>query len=209
MPSATILGLEPAESTLFAALIAATAGLLLHYRKQRAEAADRRRTMHGEAYQAVLEWCEGVWRVRRRPKDGSGDRELIKQFHTMQEKLAYYEGWLALEDPSLGHAFRNFLEGVLSECRPLIREAWKQDGRHPSEDPPPGERNPRLEDLKQAFLKDTRDLSRSPWVRLTARRRLMSAEATAPVPVTAPRAAAGLPQRAGADTHPSNSGGAP
>src|SRR5829696_3370452 len=124
MPFATILGLEPAESTLIAALVGGAVGLYLNYRKNRAEADDRRRTLHGEAYQAVLEWCEGVWRVRRRPKDGSGDDELVKHFHAMQEKIAYYEGWLALEDPELGRAFRTFLDGVMEECRPLIQEAW-------------------------------------------------------------------------------------
>jgi hypothetical protein len=208
MPLAAILGLEPAESTLLAALVAATVGLLLHYGKQRAEAADRRRALHGEAYQAVLEWCEAVWRVRRRPKDGSGDEDLVKHFHTMQERLAYYEGWLALEDACLGRAFRIFLAEVLAECRPLIQQAWQNDGRHPSEEAPPGERNPQLENFKQAFLNDTRDLgSRWPWVRLAARHRLKSAEV--PVTVAAPRTAAELSAQTSDDTHASNPGRAP
>ncbi len=179
MPIATIFGLEPAESTLLAALVAALVGLYLNYRKQRSEALDRRRNLHGEAYQSVLEWCEGVWRVRRRPNDGSGDTELVKHFHAMQEKIAYYEGWLALEDPHLGRAFRIFLDGVMTECRPPIQTAWGRDGRHPSESLPPDERNPDLDGFKQTFLDDARDLaSRWPWVRASARRRLE----TAPTP---------------------------
>jgi hypothetical protein len=210
MLSAAILGLEPAEATLLAALVAATVGLLLHYGKQRAEAADRRRTLHGEAYQAVLEWCEGVWRVRRRPKDGSGDDELVKHFHAMQEKLAYYEGWLALEDPCLGRAFRIFVDGVLAECRPLIQTAWKDAGRHPSEEAPPGERSPQLLDLKQKFLEDTRDLvSRRPWLRVQARRRLSTAAAAKPLDRAAPRAAGQSPPQSSADTHTPSPGGAP
>lgn len=180
MSFATILGLEPAESTLLAALVAGFVGLYLNYRRQRGEAGDRRRTLHGEAYQAALEWCEGVWRVRRRPKDGSGDDALVQHFHAMQEKIAFYEGWLNMEDRHLGGAYRVFLEGVMSECRELIQDAWRDDGRHPSEQAPVGERNPDVQALKEAFLTDARDLaSRWPWVRHKARRRIAAAGAPA------------------------------
>lgn len=162
-----IFGLEAVEGTLIAALVAACVAVFANWRSHRSARMDRRRTLYGEAYQAVLEWCEAVWRVRRRPADGSGDDALVQHFHELQERLAYYDGWLALESTLLAKAFRTFTYGVLDECEPLIRTGWKRDGRKPQDPRPDGEADPSIDALKEQFLTDVRDhQSKAPWRRL-------------------------------------------
>jgi hypothetical protein len=95
--------------TLTAALVAAAVALYLNARGRKNAERDRRRTLYSEAYRVALEWCEGIYRVRRRPQDGSGDADLVRHFHEMQERIAYYEGWLAMESPQLGRAYKRFL----------------------------------------------------------------------------------------------------
>lgn len=162
-----IFGLEAVEGTLIASLIAACVALLANWRSHASARTDRRRTLYGEAYQTVLEWCEAVWRVRRRPVDGSGDDALVQHFHRLQERLAFYDGWLALESTLLARAFRAFTSGVLAECEPLIRAAWKTQGRKPWAPRPDDEVDPAIDELKERFLADVRDhQSKLPWRRV-------------------------------------------
>lgn len=162
MRPATLFGLEPSEATLVAAVVAAAVALLVHLYNQRQAARDRRRILHGEAYQAAMEWCEGVYRVRRRASDGSGDQELVERFHRLQERIAFYEGALTIESRGLGIAYRRLLDQVMGECRELTQLAWKHPGRHPSVDQPQDEIAPNLHEPKAEFLENVRKLG-SPW----------------------------------------------
>jgi len=90
----------------------------------------------------------------------------------MQERIAYYEGWLSMESRELGRAYRALLDAVTSECRPLIQTSWASAGRHASAPPPPSEGAPDLDAAKQQFLADVRDhQSRNPLTRRRVRRR--------------------------------------
>jgi hypothetical protein len=127
---------------------------------------NRRRDLYSEAYKVALQWCEGVYRVRRRASDRSTDRDLVRHFHDMQERISYYEGWLAMEAPELGRAYRALLGDVRSSCEPLVKEAWDRPGREPTTPTPENEKGPDLSDAKAAFVRDVNEhLSRRPWVR--------------------------------------------
>jgi hypothetical protein len=133
---------------------------------------NRRRDLYSEAYKAALQWCEGVYRVRRRASDGSTDRDLVLHFHDMQERISYYEGWLAMEAPELGRAYRALLVEVRSSCEPLVKKAWSDPGREPTTPTPENEPGPDLTDAKAAFVRDVNEhLSRRPWVRRGVRAR--------------------------------------
>ena len=158
--TATVIG------AAITAVLAAAAAIYLNSVGRKREERNRRRDLYSDAYRAALAWCEGVYRIRRRAADGSTDRELVEHFHELQERIAYFEGWLAMEAPELGRSYCAFLDRVMSEARPLLQQAWNHPGRHPSEAAPPDEQHPRLDDAKQAFLTDVRDhLSRWWWVR--------------------------------------------
>jgi len=158
--------------TVTAALVAAAVALYLNARGRKNAERDRRRTLYSEAYRVALEWCEGIYRIRRRPQDGSGDVDLVHHFHDMQERIAYYEGWLAMESPVLGRAYKRFLCEVMDEARPLIQEAWSRPGCPPTRQTSPDDKGPALNDVKERFLLDMREhLSSWPWVRRRLKKR--------------------------------------
>lgn len=133
---------------------------------------NRRRDLYSEAYKVALQWCEGVYRVRRRASDGSTDGDLVKHFHDMQERISYYEGWLAMEAPELGRSYRALLGEVRSSCEPLVKDAWDRPGREPTTPTPENEKGPDLSDAKTAFVRDLNEhLSRRPWVRRRVKKR--------------------------------------
>jgi hypothetical protein len=144
------------------ATIAAVIAIYVNVVGRKREDTQRRRDLYSEAYKLALEWCELIYRVRRRAPDGSQDRELVERFHAMQESIAYYEGWLSIENKELGMAYQRFLAQVVLECRPLLREAWAKPGREPTEPTPDDEKGPRLRQAKEAFLCDVRRYLQ-PW----------------------------------------------
>jgi hypothetical protein len=148
------------------ATIAAAVAIYVSVVGRKREDQQRRRDLYSEAYRLALEWCEAIYRVRRRAPDGSRNRELVEHFHALQERIAYYEGWLAIENEKLGTAYRTFLKRVLLECRPLIQEAWSRPGRNPTDPPPKDEAHPQLQQAKEQFLAEVRCHVASGWARL-------------------------------------------
>jgi hypothetical protein len=122
----------------------------------------RRRDLYSCAYRAGLEWCEGVYRVRRRKPDGTQDHELIERFHDLQERIAFHEGMLSTESADLGKAYSAFLRAVMSECKPLLKDAWSQPGRSPTDPTPDDEKNPDLKEAKAGFCQAVRK-HMTPW----------------------------------------------
>src|SRR4051812_22992108 len=106
------------------AVLAAAVAVYLNAVGRKNEDRSRRRDLYSQAYRTALEWCEGIYRIRRRAPDGSQDRELVAHFHDLQERVAYYQGWLCIEAADLGRSYQHFLDKVLTECQPLLRDAW-------------------------------------------------------------------------------------
>ena len=144
------------------ATIAATVAIYLNAVGRKREDVQRRRDLYSEAYRLALEWCEAIYRVRRRAPDDSQDETLVERFHELQERIAYYQGWLCIESSALGRSYQHFLEKILEECKPLLQEAWSRPGRKPTEPTPPDEPAPNLEEAKELFLRNVRE-HLSPW----------------------------------------------
>lgn len=162
MFTALPIALTAPEGALYGALIAAAVAIINSAVGRIHEQNNRRRDLYSAAYMAALEWCEGVYRVRRRNPDGSDDYKLVERFHELQERIAAHEGWIAMESAELGEAYRTFLNEVTSACAPLIRDAWSRLGRPPTEPTPPEEANPKLENAKGEFTEAVRR-HMAPW----------------------------------------------
>lgn len=160
MFAALIVAVSAAGGTVIGAAITAVLALggaiYLNHVGRKREDRNRRRDLYSQAYRTALEWCEAVYRVRRRAADGSEDRELVKHMHDLQERIAYYQGWLCIEAADLGRSYQRFLDEVMEECKPLIQEAWTKPGRPPTEPTPADERAPNLSDAKERFLREVR-----------------------------------------------------
>jgi hypothetical protein len=176
MPNAVALAFSDAQGAVVAAAIAAVIGLAgaiyVSVVGRKAEERNRRRDLYSQGYRSALAWCEAIYRVRRRASDGSEDRELVKNFHAMQEDIAYYQGWLAMETPELGRAYRVFVKAVMAQCRSLLQDAWTRPGREPTEPTPGDEVHPQIDASARVFERDMQEhLSRWPCVRARLRNR--------------------------------------
>lgn len=162
----------PLYGAAITATVAAAVAIYLNAVGRKREDKSRRRDLYSEAYMVALEWCEAVYRVRRRAPDGSEDRGLVERFHDMQERIAYHEGWLSIEAVELGAAYRALLDEVTGQCHPMLREAWNQPGRSPTAPTPDTDADPDLSTAKAQFLVDVREhLSCWPWVRGRVKKR--------------------------------------
>lgn len=113
----------------------------------------RRRELYSRAFEAALAWEESLYRVRRRPTDKSGDRALVERFHDLQERINYHQGWLQMEDPALGAAYRDLVRAVKAATREEIQNAWQNThGREPTEPLPEGEKHPDTRAAQDAFI---------------------------------------------------------
>jgi hypothetical protein len=117
---------------------------------------DRRRDLYGRAYQDAMAWLEMLYRIRRRPQDGSGDRELIGRFHELQERIDYHRGWLGSESRFLAHSYCRLVEAIKHQCEPLIVQAWASAPRAPGTPAPEGEQHASVEAESLRFLSDVR-----------------------------------------------------
>lgn len=124
---------------------------------------DRRRTLYSEAYRAGLAWAELYYRVRRRCE--GQQKEIVCMFHDAQEQIDYHQGWLSIESPSLGRAYKKFVRSVKETAQPKIQRAWQEDPVDPADGIAP-ESGDHLDvrEAQEAFLQDVSDhLSPLPW----------------------------------------------
>lgn len=166
MHDALSLALSAPEGAVLGAAITATFALFgaiyLNAVGRKRDNDARRRDLYSNAYRAALEWCEGVYRVRRRKADGTQDHELIERFHDLQERIAFHEGMLGTESEGLGKAYGELLGAVMGECKTLLQLAWAEPGRAPSDPTPDDEKSPDLREAKATFCRAVRK-HMTPW----------------------------------------------
>jgi hypothetical protein len=92
---------------------------------------DRRRNLYADAYQAALAWGEMFYRVRRR--DPERPYELAQQFHAIQEKIDFHQGWIASESKYLGRAYCRLVLQIKAFTVEHIRGAWAEAPASPDE----------------------------------------------------------------------------
>jgi hypothetical protein len=160
--------MSDAEQKLLAAAIAAVAtlavgvlGALVAYSNARRE---RRRLLYSEATKAAVGWVELLYRVRRRGSAKEDAAAIVDQFHTLQDQLTYYQGWVASESKYMARSYRRFVCRVKERLEPLIQDAWSKPGRAPFDITPADEEHPDIQPWADEFLRDVRaQLSWQPW----------------------------------------------
>jgi len=126
---------------------------------------ERRRTLYSEATQSVVGWKEMLYRVRRRDKDQ--DKELVSQFHDLQDKLTYYQAWVGSESVYMSRSYSRLVKSVKGATDDLIRDAWDKTPSGHASNAGPDDVHPDIEQFVSDFLKDVRShLSPLPWRKL-------------------------------------------
>lgn len=91
----------------------------------------RQRDLYSCAYKAAMSWKEMLYRVRRRPEGAKSDEALIDRFHSLQEELDYYQGWIGSESPWMGRSYCRLVNAVKKETGEPIVSAWAEPERRP------------------------------------------------------------------------------
>lgn len=134
---------------------------------RQSEQRDRRRELYAEAYRAVLEWHEMLYRVRRRSSDPNDVQTLRDRFHGLQERISFYEGWIGSESVYMRHSYCLFVQDVRDRMRPLIEHAWGKATRARRRNGADDDERPDVGGFAEKFLRDVRGhLSWQPWRRI-------------------------------------------
>lgn len=136
-----------ASATLVAALVAVVSAYFASKR-------ERRRLLYGEAFKAALGWHEMLYRVRRRREENAG--EIVEKFHELQERLTYYQGWIASESRYMERSYKKLATAVKRGTEQLIRQAWEDPVRPIPGNALPEDEHPNFDVEASRFLQDVR-----------------------------------------------------
>lgn len=122
-----------------AASVAALVAVLGYLYERRNKRNDDLRTLFSEALEAVAEYQELPYLVRRRSEQSPMTRsELIARASSIQTRLDFYVARLSLESKALGDAYSLFVLTVRRETGPQITEAWGEPRIEADDDVPLG-----------------------------------------------------------------------
>lgn len=133
---ATAADTDPATSSLvWAALISGSAvsavvgavvSILLARRKSREEQLARVRVMLAEAFQAVAEYKEFPYAIRRRRSDAASDERvrLSEEMRKVQSRLTFFEEWTRIENRAVGSAYAKLVSRLRAVAGAACNGAW-------------------------------------------------------------------------------------
>jgi hypothetical protein len=118
-------------SLLSAAVIAAIVGALVNLWLARRKGADderaRVRATFAEAYEAVAQYKEFPYAIRRRrDNDGPGERvRLSDELREVQARLSYYALWVKAESDDVGAAYDGLVSNLRRIAGKACHDAWE------------------------------------------------------------------------------------
>jgi hypothetical protein len=159
-PLASLLGVDWGQAAVVAALITVFGTILVALLGavgiSMATTREREHELYSEAVRAALAWRELFYRVRRRANTEEAARELVDQFHRLQEQIDYYQAWTASAGCSIGRSYCTLVNTIKADAQPRIHEAWQKPGLEPGEEFPAGEHAADPKEASDRFMKDVR-----------------------------------------------------
>jgi hypothetical protein len=130
----SVLGAVAAASSdlppwpIYAALIAAFAGLVGHGLVRLKEARDRRRDEYSRAFAAAMQWTEFPYRIARRLSDEpDAVAPIVEAMHAAQQEIQFHLNWLRSVSDNMADAYSQLVRSVKSGSRPHIEAAWARE----------------------------------------------------------------------------------
>lgn len=112
-------------ATIAAALIAAAIVVLGFLHERRQHARSRRAEAYAGALQAVSDYLEAPYRVRRRSGTATDRVALTAHISEIQSRLDFYTAHLALIAPKVFDAYTDLVAAAKVEAGPQMSAAWK------------------------------------------------------------------------------------
>ena len=155
---ATWLGLSADNWTTIAAgigaaLIAAIVAVIGYSIQQRAGRREQRATMYAQALQAVEDYCEGPYRIRRRDGSAACRLALTESLSDIKSRINFHQGWLSIHaSDEIASAYKAFAKAAQDEAGVQMTAAWTGPATRKDRDVPLGVGLPRV---KTDAAKDT------------------------------------------------------
>ncbi len=114
------------SGSVISAVIGALVSTHLARKKSREEQLARVRVMLAEAFQAVAEYKEFPYAIRRRRHDAASEERvrLSEELRKVQAKLTFYEEWTRIEDATVGDAYQVLVTHLRRVAGAACNEAW-------------------------------------------------------------------------------------
>lgn len=115
-------------TALIPALVAAAVALTINAAKGRRDEQARVRTSLAEAYQAVADYKEFAYAIRRRAADApAAERVRISEaLRGVQSRLSYHQTWTRVEDETLGQKYNELVRHARDVVGDAMRRAWNE-----------------------------------------------------------------------------------
>lgn len=151
-------------AAISAALIAALVAVIGYSRQQRAGRRAERATRYAEALQAVEDYLEGPYRIRRRDGSPEARARITEAISATKSKINFYLAWLRIDAPTeVAAAYEHYVMTAQREAGPQMTAAWHTRPTRKDGDVPLGKPYPRrLSDAARANVSDAmkQDLDR-------------------------------------------------
>jgi hypothetical protein len=113
-------------AAVITAVVGAFVNIALARRKSLEEERARVRTTFAEALQAVAEYKEFPYAIRRRRADAAGEERvrLSEALRAVQAKLSYYAAWTKAESDEVGRAYEELVSELRKVAGKACHDAW-------------------------------------------------------------------------------------
>lgn len=111
---------------IVAAIVAAAVSLTTFVLTTRRQRLDRQRRVFGDAFEAVMEYREYPFIVRRRnPDEAEKERQRLSgELSRVQARMNAYQARLLVEDPEIGKLYKKLVKQTRLHAGAHIKAAW-------------------------------------------------------------------------------------
>jgi hypothetical protein len=133
-------------ASIGAALIAALVAVVGYAIQQRAGRREQRATMYAQALQAVEDYCEGPYRVRRRDGSAAARQLLTESLSDIKSRINFHQSWLSIHaSAELAAAYTALVKAAQDEAGTQMPAAWAAAPTRKDRDVPLGVGFPRTQ----------------------------------------------------------------
>jgi hypothetical protein len=124
------------SGAVIAAAVAAMINLVLSRRKSLEDERVRVRTTCAEAFEAVAQYKEFPYAIRRRRNDVAAEERvrLSDELRGVQARLSYFTAWMRGEDADLSTAFDDLVQNLRHTAGSACHDAWLAPPAHSDAD---------------------------------------------------------------------------
>jgi hypothetical protein len=132
-----------AAGTVVAALLAAIVAIATYRAERRLARAERLAATFAHAIQAVEDYLESPYRIRRRPaRDAQIRFALTSHISEIQSRIAFHQAWMAVDAGSVAVQYQRLVEAAHVEAGAQMSDAWRGPATRADKEVPLGVRLP-------------------------------------------------------------------